>query len=101
MRVVENGGTKQTRADGHLGIVALVAHAVALARGVVLLVLGLPPGGGSFVLALDALRVLERGLGEEKQGQRWGRTGHTTRVLTSLLLHFAQILTPFSTSWLS
>ena len=41
VRVVENGETKQTRAGGHLGIVALVAHVVVLARVVVLLVLGL------------------------------------------------------------
>ena len=64
---MENGGTKRTRAGGHLGRAALAAHVVGLARGIVHLVLGLPPLGGSFVLALDALRILERGLGEEKR----------------------------------
>ena len=87
VRVVENGGTKQTRAGGHLGIVALVAHVVVLARGVVHLVLGLMPLGGSFVLALDALRVLERGLGE-KTGSAMGsdRTHDTSSHLLVIAL---------------
>ena len=87
VRVVENGGTKQTRADGHLGPAALAAYVVALARGVVHLVLGLLPLDGSFVLALDALRVLERGLGE-KTGSAMGsdRTHDTSSHLLVIAL---------------
>ena len=68
-------------------MVALAAHVVVLARVVVLLVLGLLPLGGSFVLALDALRVLERGLGE-KTGSAMGsdRTHDTSSHLLVIAL---------------